>query len=249
MMYTQRYRVRVKTDIESRFGIIADDASLNSSKNVLNGNYSDRLTKGLIVVDGNNVKLSPFFQNLLLDEDFKENIVDALECGISVFRDRYSENYDGKFTPFERYSRVDVCRLLNWEKEGESSTVYGYRVKRGTCPIFVTYRKSSDISKSTQYEDRFIDKSTFSWMTRSNVRIDGSEVPEIRKSSTKKYLFVQKGDDDSSDFYYMGEVDVIPDGITQTTIENDDGKVLPIVNILFRLREPVPDGIYDYIVN
>ena len=47
----------------------------------------------------------------------------------------------------------------------------------------------------------------------------------------------------------MGEVDVIPDGITQTTIENDDGKVLPIVNILFRLREPVPDGIYDYIVN
>lgn len=239
----------LKTDIESRFGIIADDASLNSSKNVLNGNYSDRLTEGLIVVDGNNVKLSPFFQNLLLDEDFKENIVDALECGISVFRDRYSENYDGKFTPFERYSRVDVCRLLNWEKEGESSTVYGYRVKRGTCPIFVTYRKSSDISKSTQYEDRFIDKSTFSWMTRSNVRIDGSEVPEIRKSSTKKYLFVQKGDDDSSDFYYMGEVDVISDGITQTTIENDDGKVLPIVNILFRLREPVPDGIYDYIVN
>ena len=239
----------LRVEIGARFGIVTDDGSVDSCVRVLDGSFSDRLGEGLVTRDGDTVSITPFLDGLLRKEGFREAVVDALECGLAVFRDRYLDGYDGVFTPFERYSRADVCRLLNWNREGESSTVYGYRVKGDMCPIFVTYRKGEDISRSTRYEDRFIDRSTFSWMTRSRVRIDGTEVTGIMRPTTGKYLFVQKGDDDSSDFYYMGRVDVVPDGVTQTTIEDDRGRMLPIVNILFRLREPVPEGIYDYIVN
>ncbi len=33
-----------------------------------------------------------------------------------------------------------LCRLLNWDKD-ESSTLYGYKYKYGTCPIFITFHK------------------------------------------------------------------------------------------------------------
>ena len=59
--------------------------------------------------------------------------------------------------------------MLNWEKD-ESSTVYGYKIKYDTCPIFVTYHKKEDIAKSTMYEDAFVNNQIFSWMTRSRVK-------------------------------------------------------------------------------
>ena len=86
-------------------------------------------------------------------------------------------------------------------------------------------------------------------MTRNKVHIDGKEVTQIRDPKTKNYLFIQKGDDDSSDFYYLGPIDPIQESIHETTIENDKGEMLPIVNIQFKLRNPVPDGIYDYLTS
>lgn len=48
-----------------------------------------------------------------------------------------------------RYSRKDVCKMLGFDSNQES-TIYGYKVDKTTktCPIFVTYKKDEDISAS-----------------------------------------------------------------------------------------------------
>jgi len=78
--------------------------------------------------------------------------------------------------------------------------MYGYRTKEDIndnlhCPIFVTYNKKETISKSTQYEDKFINKEEFNWMTRSNLKIESKEVQQIinnKENRNQFYLFVKK---------------------------------------------------------
>ena len=43
--------------------------------------------------------------------------------------------------------------------------------------------------------------------------------------------------------------DRIKEEVKQTTIENDKGDCLPIVNIKYQLESQVPDDIYSYIIS
>lgn len=235
-----------------KLGIKASENDYLHSIKVLNGSFTKGIAEeldSLISINGNRVEMNDDFKKLLSNNDLKESIIDEITCGLKIFQDRYSEGYDGELTLFKRYSRADVCRLLKWNSEGDSSTIYGYTVKNNTCPMFVTYNKSSDISKSTMYEDQFVDQKTFSWMTRSNVRIDSKEVKGILDPRTTSYLFIKRDDGDSKDFYYMGRVRPIKEEVKQTTIENDKGDCLPIVNIKYQLESQVPDDIYSYIIS
>ncbi len=232
----------------SEYGVDYDSDTVQSAISVLSGKFSDKL-KGdsLVDFDGHVIRSSHSFVDYLKNSDVCELFLDAIKCGLERFEKEFMPTYDGFFTPFKRYTRADVCRLLNWDRD-ESSVVYGYRVKNNTCPMFVTYHKSQDISESTQYEDAFIDRQTFSWMTRSRKTLESEEVRTILSSECKSYLFVKKSDDESGEFYYIGRATPILDKVRQTTIENK-GEMLPIVNIPLRLDEPVPEEIYGYIVN
>ena len=128
--------------------------------------------------------------------------------------------------------------------------MYGYKIKNGTCPIFVTYEKKEDISSSTKYEDEFIANNIFSWMTRSRVSINSEEAQKLihyKENGLKILLFIKKSDGEGSDFYYMGLVN--PIYWEQTEISDDKGKKLPIMNFHLQLENSVRDDIYDYIVN
>ncbi len=229
------------------YGIDLDEASFRSAVSIMSGGFSNKLDGNpLVESDGIVVSSTAFLRDCIRDPGLCEYLIDALECGLERFRKEFSETYDGVFTPFKRYSRADVCRLLNWERD-ESSVIYGYRVKNNTCPMFVTYHKSEDISESTQYEDAFIDRQTFSWMTRSRKTLESDEVRSILSSECRSYLFVKKSDDESGEFYYVGRAFPILEDVRQTTIENK-GEMLPIVNIPLRLAEPVPEEIYRYIL-
>ena len=56
---------------------------------------------------------------------------------------------------YEKYTRKDACRLLNWTND-ESSTIYGYKTKHNTCPIFITYHKNDEVEASVNYGDEFL---------------------------------------------------------------------------------------------
>ncbi len=202
------------------------------------------------------IRLSEKFNKYLSNQEFKENIEDLIKLGIKQYQDKYyHRNYmEDPFKLYEKYSRDDVVRLLNFESN-DSSTMYGYRTKKDIngqlhCPIFVTYNKKETISKSTQYEDKFITKEEFNWMTRSNLKIESKEVQEIikyKENRNKFYLFIKKSDDEGNEFYYIGQV--TPSEYKQTTIMNDKQQEKPIVNFKLQLKEEVRMDIYDYLIN
>lgn len=188
-----------------------------------------------------------FFRRKLMKKDFLEELQNLVTYGLKKYNDTYSDHDEDNLVLYEKYSRKDVCRLLNWERD-DSSTVYGYRIKYNTCPIFVTYKKKDDIAESTKYEDEFINEQIFSWMTRSKVSIDSPESKEIinyAKSGLKIYLFIKKSDGEGTDFYYMGKVN--PIDWEETTIQNDKGQNLPIMNFKMKMEHPVRSDIYEYI--
>lgn len=191
------------------------------------------------------ISFSDEMKSLLSNDEFVVYLKDALDYGAYTFRDAFDRSkYFFGFKLYENYSRKDVCRILNWEKN-EESTMYGYRVKFNTCPIFVTYKKQENISASTMYNDRFKSQNEFCWETRSNVRLDSNEVVEIKKSSTLKLLFIKKDDGEGTDYYFMGQVHLCDEPI-QTTKANDNGKLQPIVNMVFKMEIPAEDNMYNY---
>ncbi len=186
------------------------------------------------------------FYEKLSQLDFRMELANLLKYGLRKYEDLYKNHDENNLVLYQKYSRKDVCRLLNWERD-DSSTIYGYKIKNGTCPIFVTYEKKEDISSSTKYEDKFINNKIFSWMTRSRVSINSPEAQEIINSNNnglKIFLFIKKSDGEGTDFYYMGKVKPIE--WTETTIIDDNGKKLPIMNFQFEMEHDVRNDIYDY---
>lgn len=192
--------------------------------------------------------MDPEYRQSILEGEIHKYLDDMIRYNVARFRADYesSEFRDG-FILYEKYSRKDVCRILNWEKN-EDSTMYGYRIKYNTCPVFVTYHKNDDISESTKYEDEFINPYCFSWMTRSNVRLESKEVIAIdhyEESGLRIPLFVKKSDSEGNDFYYMG--DMTPQSRVQEEMYNDKGKVLPVVNYKFSMNDEVNDAMLNYL--
>ena len=194
--------------------------------------------------------ISDDFKRFLSSDVYKKHFNDLVDYALLRYKTRYNEQTEGEnLKLFEKYSRKDVCRLLNWP-ENESSTIYGYSIKYDTCPIFVTYKKKEDISSSTKYEDAFESRDIFSWMTRSKVKLTSKESQEIiNNQNLKIHLFINKSDDEGNSFYYMGQVDPIKDMWTETTIRNDKCKELPIVNFKLKLHTTVKEDLYNYFMD
>ena len=177
---------------------------------------------------------------------FRVELNNLIEFGLKRYSHMYKDHDDSNLVLYQKYSRKDVCRLLNWERD-DSSTIYGYRIKYNTCPIFVTYEKKDDIASSTKYQDQFLDNHVFSWMTRSRITLNSNETQEIinyQNSGLKIYLFIKKSDGEGTDFYYMGQAKPIK--WEQTTIRDDKNNILPIVNFQLELANAVRNDIFDY---
>jgi superfamily II DNA or RNA helicase/HKD family nuclease len=239
--------------IESQYGIKVSPDKLPSILSYLNGAFfkdQEKTKYGIkkTVYDENGViQITSYFADALKNSNLRSYLIDTLDYAVNKFNGSFSLNkYHDGLILYQKYSRKDACRILFWDSD-ESSTIYGYRIKHNTCPIFVTYHKTDDISESTKYEDRFVDSGHFSWMTRSKVRIDSNEVVQLKnfKNGLRILLFVKKSDSEGSDFYYMGDME--PLEFFQTNIHNDKKEELPIVNILYQMKVAVDDAILRYL--
>ena len=202
-------------------------------------------TFDLVTFDGTQIECTAGFSHMLSHDRFKAAIFDLIDFGLARYEEKYSSSEHG-LALYEKYTRKDACRLLNWERDN-SSTVYGYRVSYGTCPIFVTYNKSDDITNSTQYADEFESPRIFSWMTRSRLTLSSPEVQKIvnaERDGLDMRLFIKKSDSEGTDFYYFGRVK--PVEWHQTVQLDDSGNKLPIVNFKLELEHPAQDDLYEY---
>ncbi|MGL5100730.1 MAG: DUF3427 domain-containing protein, partial [Fusobacteriaceae bacterium] len=190
--------------------------------------------------------LKSSFEVCLENEKFKNQLLDILNYGEYTFNKKYSrEKYVDGFILYEKYSRKDVCRIMDWELN-EEGTVNGYKVReeKNSCPIFVNYHKSEDINPNIAYEDGFIDKHTFKWMSRSQRKLESKEIQIIKNNKKLRIpLFIKKHDGESTDFYYMG--DMIPQQESFKQKEMSNGA--PVVEVTYTLKYPVQEEIYEYI--
>ena len=190
-------------------------------------------------------EISPYFREFLTNNVYSCYLEDALEYGFLKYENVYKD--ENPFKLYEKYSREDVLRLLNWKRFMNGQNIGGYKIKYDTCPIFVTYDKKEDISETINYEDHFIDKETFNWMSRNNRKTSSPELePLINYNGVNTQLFIQKSNDEGIEFYYIGKLTPIS---YKQVFRNINGKDQPIVNFKFKIENEVKDELYSYFVN
>ena len=200
----------------------------------------------LIENRGENIYLTKEFRSSLKDEYFRKQVEDVLELAI-LNSNEYDQSV--QLTINEKYSRADVCRILNWEKD-ETSTIYGYKNKHNTTPIFVNYNKNDNIDESVRYDDRFLDSHIFQWYTRKGTdltsKINREIIEDYENDDTSIHLFVKRDDDEGVYHYYMGEVGIDLKSTENASIGLSDNKH-KVAKMNFVLENPVDYNMYRFI--
>lgn len=182
--------------------------------------------------------------NALKEEIFKTFLLDTISYAILSFNAKFDiKKFNGGLLRYEKYSRKDVCRLLNWPQD-ISSTVYGYKTQNFITPCFVTYHKSDNLTGDIDYNDHFINASTFAWESRSKRKLDSSEIKNVINSK-RILLFIKKEDNEGIDFYYIGDVSIIPESIKQGVMQSSNA---PVVHFTYKIDKAVPDDLYHYLI-
>jgi hypothetical protein len=171
--------------------------------------------------------------------EYREQVDDLIETGLAVVAARYDASEP--FTPSREYSRKDASRLLCWPSNS-MGTIFGYQSdnETQTCPIFVTYRKSDDVSASTAYEDRLLDPSTLLWYSKGNRTLKSADVAAIASNSLELHVFVKMNDNDGADHYYLGRAHA--EEPEETQMNNGT----PIVRLHLKFEKQIDGALYDY---
>ncbi len=234
----------IKEVIKKEFDYSVSDETIASCMVNLNFNFI-RKSKLIAFRKGEYILIDKDLENSLRNLTFRKYLLDNVDFSIAVFRRQYNRvNYVGGIIRYNKYSRKDVCRVLNWSLDF-TSTIFGYRTLNSITPCFVTYHKSDDISQTTNYNDHFIDQHVFAWESRSNRKIDSSEIQNLINSE-RILLFIKRENAEGSDFYFIGNVKIIEDSIEQAVMP---GSNMPIVYFKFKLDQPVIDSIYEYLTS
>lgn len=196
--------------------------------------------------------LSSTFMSDLKQKTFKLFLLDSTYYSIHEFERLFdSENWQNGFVLYRKYSRKDVFRILNVKENPVAQNVGGYLVSPDNthCPIFVNYHKKEGISKSTKYEDKFLNNKEFEWMSKSKRTLTSNDVQSIlgKRGPIRLPLFIKKNNIEGVDFYYMGELSPVLDKVEQAKMTNDHGKEIPVVKFRFNLSNPVTTNMYTYL--
>lgn len=254
---------QVNSELESRFGYTLDIETFESVINNLKLNFvtenHDKKLKTVAEIYGFNVvelknnvvNLGNHLSKALTNEVFRNYLLDNTNYSIYKYSDGYDKvDYNEGFIKYRKYSRKDVFRVLNWDKQPLAQNVGGYMFHPDdkNCPIFVNYHKEEDISDTTKYEDGFIDMSTIIYMSKSKRKLTSPDVVRFQEATTRGIrlpLFIKKENAEGDDFYYMGEVTPKPDTFTETTIGEE--KPVSIVKMTFHLDQAVEPNMFRYI--
>lgn len=183
------------------------------------------------------------------NKQYNEQLNDLVELGINRYRDLYMVAGEGVFGLYNKYSRRDVCQLLNWGRD-LSSTMYGMkRVDDDVC-IFVTYNKAEArgdqvyVEGKPDYADEFISNEIFMWDSQIGKGPDSSYMKDV-KEAKNKHLFVKKSDAEGVDFYYMGQFDILE--IVKAEKKDKSGKMKEIAKVTCKMNHAVRDDILNYL--
>jgi superfamily II DNA or RNA helicase len=256
----------LKQILFKKYGYEVKEETIKSAINNLNFNFvTENHNKVLLPVSEiykisivnkieDELLLSDSFNELLLDINFKNQLIDNTQYSILKFERQFTlKKYVDGFVLYNKYSRKDVFRILNWDKNPLAQNVGGYMFnnERTNCAIFVNYHKDDDISSTTKYEEGFLNKLEFEWMSKSKRTLTSPDIISLKNSGDRLRLplFIKKSNDEGAAFYYMGDVTPIQGSFKQATIKDDSNNDVSVVKVKFRLNTPVEEALYYYITN
>jgi superfamily II DNA or RNA helicase/HKD family nuclease len=226
----------VLTSVEKILNL--DFFQVKSGKQLQAAKYGNQ---ALVTLTAGNYQLnSSLWQMLQKNTQFKLLWQDVLQAGLLR-----SHSYDSlqPFTLNQKYTRKDVCRLLNWPLD-VSAPLYGYRVSGHDCPLFITYQK--DVAKdarSNSYTNYFLNPAVIRWYTRSPRHLDSAEVQQLLERDQNgnfkvtMHLFVKPSDADGKNFFYLGPC--FPIQAKEAQLQKKGEKAKVTVEMLLQLKFPV----------
>lgn len=184
------------------------------------------------------------YQSLMKNNKFARLFFDVIETGILK-----SKEYPEIFTLGQKYTRRDVLKLMNVAKDEPPLNIGGYKIDKDTnsCPIFITYHKSEDISDTIKYEDELLNESTLKWFSKNKRTLDSNDVSTIINSNEnglRLELFVIKDDSEGGEFYYLGPLSYVENSASDVMRNGDS-----VVQMLFKLNSPVETNLYKYLMD
>ncbi|HEL2058350.1 TPA: DEAD/DEAH box helicase [Streptococcus suis] len=202
-------------------------------------------TDALVTFGGELYRLNEEIQvSLVNNTKFTQLFLDVIETGILK-----SKDYPEIFTLGQKYTRRDVLKLMNVSKDEPPLNIGGYKIDKETnsCPIFITYHKSDDISDTIKYEDELLNESTLKWFSKNKRTLDSNDVSTIINSNENELrleLFVIKDDSEGGEFYYLGPLRYVENSASEV-MKNGDS----VVQMLFKLDSPVETNLYKYLTD
>lgn len=206
-----------------------------------------------IQADGDDYSISESFTKLLENEALKKQVDEVIKFGLYRNSQEYSQRYENtSFQLYSKYTYEDVCRLLEWEKGEVALNIGGYKFDKNTntYPVFINYDKDENIADTVKYEDHLVSPDKLIAISKSNRTVSSDDVQTALNSSVlgiDMELFIRKNKDDkiSKEFYYMGKI--IPTGAYKQFVMPNTNSTA--VEIEYRLKTPIKEDLYDYIVN
>ena len=205
----------------------------------------------LIDIDGSKIKVNHSLAHALSKAIFKKYVEDIISLSIAIYDKVYKPHLvgDNPFVLYEKYSRQDICLLLNADKD-LSSTMYGkWRQNNDVC-IFVTYHKAEVgedkeyLEGKPNYADEFKNDEIFCWDTQMGKDENSTYMKDVEEA-TRKHLFVKKSDGEGDDFYYMGKFKIIEK--KHATKKDNKGKEHPIAKVTFEMETRVKPELLNYL--
>jgi hypothetical protein len=239
---------KIKTVVSTNYNYKISKETYNSCIDNLNFKFVRKEQK-IIKLNNNRLIFSESFNNTLQNKTFKDFLIDNINYSIFSFNKQYKkELFKDGFILYQKYSRKDVCRILNWDLN-EEATVYGYKLSNNSCPIFVNYHKEENIASSTKFPEKFLNSSQFLWYTKPQRRLSNSTIAAIKNHNNQLRLplFMKKHNGEGTDFYFMGDVKPIDESFEETTIKNDQNNDVPVVKGILELESPVESTVYNYL--
>lgn len=247
--------------LQEKYNLIPDNKSIDSAFMLLQGtfvsnnNEKEKFSSIEIINESKQgfYKRMISFYDRLKHIEFYKQVNDLLELGLRRYNDIYNNegNRRDKFILYEKYSRRDVCHLLNWGKD-LSSVMYGMKRVEDNVALFVTYHKAETdgeqeyLEGKPDYADEFLDNQIFMWDSQIGKGPNSSYMDDVTDAKNK-HLFIKKSDAEGKNFYYMGQFKILE--IKADKKSDNKGNLKDISKVKLKMKDSVREDLYEYLTS
>ncbi|MBG9987931.1 DUF3427 domain-containing protein [Aerococcaceae bacterium DSM 111176] len=217
------------------------------------GGYKKTYQQGAVITTlDDRIAATESFKRALSDPFFVTLLMDLIKLGALN-----NQSFDNAlpFTAHQRYRRRDTLRMLTWKEQMVDQNIGGYArdETNRNFVIFITLNKGDNFQGALMaYEDKLVDQVTMHWFTKSKRTMQSPEVQILYNevNDWNFYVFAKKSnDDDSKEFYYLGEVKPVHETIKQTQKVTSEDKHENVVHMDLKFKNPIDHRLFKYLTS